>query len=127
MTAPSKRKTRPQASRYSFTSKAPREWLPTKSSFSTSARTKPPVTFPLRKTWVRARLPLQRPQQRQRPLRPSPPSRGFGPSSAGIASPVPRSGNVQPDRASVFSDTVLGFQIGPCLYPLLTARLFLSP
>src|ERR1700676_717913 len=70
MTALSKRKTRRLASLCSSMSKAPREWLPTKSWFSTSAKTKPPAIFPLQKTWERALLHKRLRQRHQ--LRPNP-------------------------------------------------------
>src|SRR6202790_5099829 len=125
MTALSKRKTRPLASLCSSMSKAPREWLPTKSWSSTSAKTKPPAIFPLQKTWERAPLHLQHQRQRRLQLRPSP-SLVFSRSSVEIASPVPRSGNFAGDRASVFFVPILRCQVGPCFFPLETAPLFLS-
>ncbi len=102
MTERSRRRTRPPASRCSFTSKAHREWRLTKSLFSTLARTKPLAIFRLRRNEGASAAPAAAPRQRQRRLRQSLPSFSVSLRWPEIASPVPHSGNSPRDRASVF-------------------------
>src|SRR6266849_1593845 len=111
MTAPSKRRTKPQVNPYSSTlAKAGRQCRPTRSSFSMSAKTRRTAISPRRRTVAQA--PPLHPLQLRLSLSPN--------SRTSILSrrdPARRSGNSVRDLASFFPCPELGFDRGSFPHP----------